>query len=47
MAVATYYPHASFTLDGERRSIDGRQTFVFVKADDGWKLAHEHGTNRP
>jgi len=45
-AVATYYPHASFTMDGERRSIDGRQTFVFVRTGDGWKLAHEHGTLR-
>lgn len=47
VAVATYYPQASFTKDGERRTINARQTFVFVKTVDGWKLAHEHGTLRP
>lgn len=46
VAVATYYPRASFTLDGESRTINGRQTFVFVETEDGWKLAHEHGTLR-
>ncbi len=23
---------------------DGRQTLVFVKTNDGWLVAHEHGT---
>ena len=46
VAVATDYPHASFTVDGQRRTIDGRQTLVFVNTRDGWKLAHEHGTLR-
>jgi ketosteroid isomerase-like protein len=46
VAVATYYPRASFTRDGETVEVDGRQTFVFVKVADGWKIAHEHGTLR-
>jgi ketosteroid isomerase-like protein len=46
VAVATYYPRASFTRDGEKVEVDGRQTFVFVKIADTWKIAHEHGTIR-
>jgi hypothetical protein len=44
VAIATYYPHVTF----ERDSVDvigsGRQTLVFLKTDDGWKIIHEHGT---
>ena len=44
--VVTYYPHVSFVRDGTRRVVNGRQTFVFLKTVNGWKLVHEHGTAR-
>jgi hypothetical protein len=46
VAVVTYYPHVSFTRDGDTWKVDGRQTFVFVKVAAGWKIAHERGTIR-
>ena len=46
IAVATYYPHVSFIKDGEEKRLTGRQTFVFLKTVEGWKLVHEHGTIR-
>jgi len=47
VVIATYYPEASFIMNGERRNTQGRQTFVFLKNEDEWKLVHEHGTGRP
>ena len=44
IAIATYYPHVSYIQDGERKMGSGRQTLVFLKTDDGWKIVHEHGT---
>ena len=44
VAILTYYPHVSFTIDGENRQGSGRQTLVFLKTADGWKIIHEHGT---
>lgn len=44
VAIATYYPLVSFIQNGERVTSSGRQTFVFLRTDDGWKLIHEHGT---
>jgi len=44
MAIATYYPHVSFTQNGEEKTGRGRQTFVFLNTEEGWKLVHEHGT---
>lgn len=44
VAIATYYPLVSFIQKGERVTSSGRQTFVFLRTDDGWKLIHEHGT---
>ncbi len=44
IGIATYYPHVSFVQDGERKTGSGRQTLVFLKTNDGWKLVHEHGT---
>lgn len=44
IAIATYYPHVSFERDGEQVAVTGRQTFVFIRTNDGWKLVHEHGT---
>ena len=46
VGIATYYPHVSFTKDGETRTATGRQTLVFLKTAEGWKLIHEHGTSR-
>lgn len=44
VAVATYYPHVSYVLNGEEIKGSGRQTFVFLRTRDGWKLVHEHST---
>ena len=46
MAIASYYPDVSFIQNGEKKTGTGRQTFVFLKVDSGWKLVHEHGTPR-
>lgn len=43
-AVATYYPQVSFIQYGHEKKGSGRQTFVFLKTDEGWKIVHEHGT---
>lgn len=47
IGIVTYYPHVTFVKEGESKVVDGRQTLVFLNTDDGWKLAHEHGTVRP
>ena len=47
VAIATYYPHVSFIQNGEEKTGSGRQTFVFLSTEEGWKLVHEHGTPRP
>lgn len=44
VAVATYYPHVTYVLNGEEIKGSGRQTFVFLNTQDGWKLVHEHST---
>jgi ketosteroid isomerase-like protein len=44
VGVVTFHPHVSFTRDGQFVEVGGRQTFVFLRTDDGWKLVHEHGT---
>lgn len=44
VAVATYYPQVSYERGGEEYNISGRQTLVFLKTSDGWKIIHEHGT---
>jgi ketosteroid isomerase-like protein len=44
VGIATYYPHVSFVQDGEEKTASGRQTLVFLKTDEGWKIIHEHGT---
>lgn len=46
VGIATYYPEVSFVRDGSNVTVSGRQTFVFLKTDSGWKLIHEHGTIR-
>jgi len=47
VGIVTYYPHVTFSKENEPRVVDGRQTLVFLKTDDGWKIVHEHGTVRP
>lgn len=46
IGVVTYYPHVSFVKDGEEQEASGRQTLVFLKTVNGWKIVHEHGTTR-
>ena len=42
VGIVTYYPHRSYKLDGETVEYSARQTLVFLKTDDGWKIIHEH-----
>lgn len=44
IGVVTYYPHVSFVKDGEQHEGSSRQTLVFLKTTDGWRIVHEHGT---
>ena len=44
IGIATYYKHGSFVQDGEAKTGSGRQTLVFLKTTNGWKIVHEHGT---
>ena len=44
VAIATYYPYVSFVQDGEEKKGSGRQTLVFLKTKNVWKIVHEHGT---
>ena len=44
VGIATYYPEVSFVRDGNDVEVSGRQTLVFLKTDDGWKIVHEHVT---
>jgi ketosteroid isomerase-like protein len=46
LAVVTYYPHVTFVRDGKPTTVNGRQTLVFLRTTDGWKIVHEHGTVR-
>ena len=46
VGIATYYPHVTFEKDGVEKSGSARQTLVFLKTSEGWKIIHEHGTMR-
>ena len=46
IGIVTYYYHASFEQDGEEKTGNARQTLVFLKTSEGWKIIHEHGTKR-
>lgn len=46
VGIVTYYPQVSFIREGEEVEVRGRQTLVFVRTADGWKIVHEHGTVR-
>ncbi len=44
VAVTTFYPYYSLVKDGKLIEGSSRQTLIFVKTEDGWKIIHEHGT---
>lgn len=44
VAIMTFYSHISFKKDGESFQPIARQTIVFLKTADGWKIIHEHVT---
>jgi len=46
IGIVTYYYHASFEQDGVEKTGNARQTLVFLKTSQGWKIIHEHGTKR-
>ena len=46
VAIATYYRSVSYLLNNEEKNVSLRQTLVFVKTEDAWKIAHEHGTKQ-
>ncbi len=46
VAVMTYYSDRSYKEDGELIQYSARQTFVFLKTADGWKIVHEHKSGR-
>jgi hypothetical protein len=46
IGIVTYYPHVSFVENGKEKNVIGRQTFVFLRTANGWKIVHEHGTTK-
>ncbi len=46
VAVTTFYPHFTFMRDGSEVNGSSRQTLIFLKTDEGWKIIHEHGTSK-
>lgn len=44
VAIMTCYNHFSHKGDGELRRGVARNTLVFLKTADGWKIVHEHVT---
>ena len=44
VAVMTCYNHASYSDGGNRRQHIARNTLVFLRTADGWKIVHEHVT---
>lgn len=47
VGIATYYRFVSFEQDHEKKNVSLRQTLVFLKTNEGWKIIHEHGNRRP
>jgi len=47
VGIATYYRFASFVQDHEQNNVSLRQTLVFLKTSEGWKIVHEHGNRKP
>ena len=46
VGIATYYRQVSFIENEEQKNASLRQTLVFLKTDDGWKIVHEHGNKK-
>ena len=46
VAVMTFYPHRVVKKDGTVLRYSTRQTLVFLKTVDGWKIVHEHITGK-
>ena len=44
VAIMTCYNHFSFRDGGNRKQRIARNTLVFLKTADGWKIVHEHVT---
>ena len=44
VAIATGFLRFTFTRDGEQGERVSRQTLVYVKTDQGWRIAHEHSS---
>jgi ketosteroid isomerase-like protein len=44
VAVATYYSHFSFIVEGQRVESLARQALIFLETEDGWKIIHENVT---
>lgn len=42
VAILTYYPFVSAIQDDKQIQYLSRQTLVFLKTADGWKVVHEH-----
>ncbi|NIP42878.1 MAG: nuclear transport factor 2 family protein [candidate division Zixibacteria bacterium] len=46
VAVTTFYPTYSLKKDGEVVEGMSRQTLVFLRTSQGWRIIHEHGTTK-
>ncbi len=46
VAIMTFYPHRTIKKDGEVIRYSTRQTLVFLKTADGWKIIHEHQSRK-
>ena len=44
VAIMTCYNHFSYDDGGERKQRIARNTLVFLRRADGWKIVHEHVT---
>jgi hypothetical protein len=42
VAVMTYYPYRVIKKDGKVLRYSTRQTLVFLRTAEGWKIVHEH-----
>ena len=44
IAIMTCYNHFSYSVEGNREERVARNTLVFLRTADGWKIVHEHVT---
>jgi uncharacterized protein (TIGR02246 family) len=47
VAIAGFYDFSRPTADGQRVVVSARFSFVMVKKDGFWKIAHQHSSVRP